>query len=80
MNLRIFYGMIITGVIVFVPVKGQNKDKAMFTVIKPGFFQNSILRDDQEVKEQISPLKENKIFVVDLSGYQLPNKIGRAHV
>jgi bleomycin hydrolase len=75
MNLRNLYGMIITGLMVFLPVNGQNKDKAIFTVPKPGFYQNSILKDDREVKEQITPSKENKVFIVDLSGYQLPNKI-----
>ena len=75
MNLRNLYGMIITGLMVFMPVNGQNKDKAIFTVPKPGFYQNSILKDDREVKEQITPSKENKVFIVDLSGYQLPNKI-----
>jgi bleomycin hydrolase len=59
----------------FLPVNGQNKDKAVFIVPKPGFYQNSILKDDREVKEQITPLKENKVFGVDLSGYQLPNKV-----
>ena len=75
MNLKNLYGMIITGLMVFLPVNGQNKDKAIFTVPKPGFYQNSILKDDREVKEQITPSKENKVFVVDLSSYQLPNKI-----
>jgi bleomycin hydrolase len=67
--------MIITGLMLFLPVNGQNKDKAVFTVPKPGFYQNSILKDDHEVKELITPVKENKVFGVDLSGYQLPNKM-----
>ena len=75
MNLRNLYSIIITGLMFFLPVNGQNKDKAVFIVPKPGFYQNSILKDDREVKEQITPLKENKVFGVDLSGYQLPNKV-----
>ena len=75
MNLRSLYGIIVTGVVLLMPVNGQNKDKATFIVPKLGFYQNSILKDDREVKEQISPLKERKIFTVDLSGYQLPNKM-----
>lgn len=67
--------VLFTGLVVFIPVKGQNKDKGMFMVTRSGFFQNSILKDDREVKEQLSPSNENKIFVVDLSAYQLPNKI-----
>jgi Aminopeptidase C len=75
MNLRKLCGLIITGLLTFLPVNGQNKDKAVFNVPKPGFYQNSIMKDDREVKEQITPLKENKVFGVDLSGYQLPNKV-----
>jgi bleomycin hydrolase len=75
MNLRKIYGMIITALVLFMPVNGQNKDKAVFTVPKPGFYQNSILKDDREVKEHLNTLKENKVFGVDLSGYQLPNKV-----
>jgi bleomycin hydrolase len=67
--------MLITGIMVFLPANGQNKDKAIFTVTKPGFYQNSILKDDRDVKEQITPQKENKIFSIDLSGYQLPDKM-----
>ncbi len=75
MNLRKLCGLIITGLLTFLPVNGQNKDKAVFNIPKPGFYQNSIMKDDREVKEQITPLKENKVFGVDLSGYQLPNKV-----
>ena len=75
MNLRIFYGIIISGLVLFMPVNGQNKDKAIFTVPKPGFYQNSIMKDDREVKEQTTPLKENKVLGVDLTSYQIPNKV-----
>ena len=75
MNLRIFYGIIISGLVLFMPVNGQNKDKAIFTVPKPGFYQNSIMKDDREVKGKTTPIKENKILGVDLTGYQLPNKV-----
>ena len=74
MNLRTLFSIIIAG-IVLMPVYSQNKDKAIFTVPKPGFYQNSILKDDQEVKEKLTPLKENRELVVDQSGYQLPNKV-----
>jgi len=57
------------------PIAGQNKDKAIFTVPKPGFYQNSILKDEQEVKGKLTPLKENRELVVDQSGYLLPNKV-----
>jgi bleomycin hydrolase len=74
MNLRTLFSIIIAG-IVLMPVSSQNKDKAIFTVPKPGFYQNSILKDDQEVKGKLTPLKENRELVVDQSGYQLPNKV-----
>ena len=56
-------------------VNGQNKDKAVFRESKPGFFQNSILRDDREVREKAEPVKIHKNFAVDLSNYSLPNKV-----
>ncbi|MCJ7446840.1 MAG: hypothetical protein MUO72_04040 [Bacteroidales bacterium] len=59
---------------VSVSVSGQNKDKAVFRAPQPGFFQNSILRDDREVKERIEPARVNKSFMVDLSSASLPNK------
>lgn len=75
MKLRNLYGLIIAGVVLVLPVAGQNKDKAIFTVPKPGFFQNSIMKDDQEVKERTAVSTENKEFRVDLSGQQLPDKV-----
>jgi len=58
-----------------VNLSGQNKDKAVFRELKPGFFQNSILKDDRNVKEKMEPEKTRKIFAVDLSGISMPNKI-----
>ena len=75
MKLKILIGMSVTALMLYMPVAAQNKDKAIFTVPKPGFYQNSILKDDQEVKEKSTPLKENRELVVDQSGYQLPNKV-----
>jgi bleomycin hydrolase len=56
-------------------VCAQNKDKAVFRETKPGFYQNSILRDDREVKERNEPVQVRKSFVVDLSSASLPNTI-----
>ena len=75
MNLRNLFSMIITGLLLILPASGQNKDKAIFIVPKPGFYQNSIMKDDREVRERLNPVKENKVLSVDLSGYQLPNKV-----
>jgi len=56
-------------------IYAQNKDKAVFREFKPGFYQNSILRDDREVKEKIEPARSGKSFAVDLTNIALPNKI-----
>lgn len=59
----------------FVNSSGQNKDKAVFRESKPGFYQNSILKDDREVRDKIEPARINKTFVVDLTNASLPNKL-----
>ena len=61
--------------IVLQRVSSQNTDKAIFRESKPGFYQNSILRDDREVNERVEPAIVNKSFVVDLTSASLPNKI-----
>jgi bleomycin hydrolase len=60
---------------VFLNVSGQNKDKAVFREVKPGFYQYSILRDDREVHEKIAPEPVRRNFVVDLSAASLPNTL-----
>ena len=54
---------------------GQNKDKATFIISKPGFYQNSILRDDREVRDKVELIKVSSHFAVDFSSATLPNKI-----
>jgi hypothetical protein len=54
-------------------VHGQNKDKAVFKEVKPGYYQNIILKEDQEMKEKNKPAP-GKNFTVDLSGISLPNR------
>ena len=54
---------------------GQNKDKAVFRESKPGYYQNSILKDDREVKEKSVQIETSKFFSVDLSNINLPNKL-----
>jgi len=61
--------------ICLLPAVAQNKDKAAFVSPKPGFYDNSILRDDREVNERQAAPVDHKFFTVDLSGYQLPNKV-----
>jgi bleomycin hydrolase len=56
-------------------LKAQNKDKAVFTVKKQGFYENSILRDDSQMKEKLEEPKVRKKFAMDFSSASLPNKV-----
>lgn len=70
----VFAGMILIGSITG-SLNGQNKDKATFIDPQPGFYQNSILRDDRELREKDEPARDDRYLGVDLSGSPLPNKI-----
>ena len=59
---------------VSIHVTGQNKDKAIFREYKTGFYQDSILRDDQELNAKSALPEVNTSFVVDLTSVSLPNK------
>jgi bleomycin hydrolase len=74
-TLRIIQAMIMTGLIFYVPVNAQNKVRAIFVTPKPGFFQNSVMKDDREVTERLSPPAEYKILTVDLSDNHYPAKV-----
>jgi bleomycin hydrolase len=74
MTKKILIGTLIISFSIVLTLNGQNKDKAIFREPKPGYFQNSILKDDREVKEKTEPAVLNKIFAVDLSKASLPNK------
>ena len=47
----------------------------MFRNSEPGFYQNSILRDDRELNNKVAPAAVTRYFVADQSGLDLPNKI-----
>ena len=51
------------------------KDKAVFQVSVPGFYQNSILKDIRNVDSASSEIPTEKIFIMDQSSIDLPNKI-----
>jgi bleomycin hydrolase len=74
MKMKNSVSLLLTILVAFSPLFGQNKDKAVFRVNEPGFYQNSILRDNREVEERQAPVKVNRSFVADMSGMQLPNK------
>jgi bleomycin hydrolase len=75
MKMKILTIVLMMSCIVLQSISAQNKDKAIFRESNPGFYQNSILRDDREVNERKEPAKVNKSFVVDLTSASLPNKI-----
>ncbi len=70
---------VFTGIIILFTItlslQGQNKDRAVFRESRPGYYQNSIMKDDRVVKEKMRPEKPRRSFVVDLSAANLPNKI-----
>jgi bleomycin hydrolase len=51
------------------------KDKAIFLESKPGFYQNSILKDIRALDEAKEPAKSEKRFHLDFTGMDLPNKV-----
>jgi bleomycin hydrolase len=56
------------------PVVAQNQDKAVFKEYQPGYFENTILRDNREV-QQTGSSEIRRSLRVDLSAAVLPNKI-----
>ncbi len=74
MKIKNLISVVFTCVVIVLPLNGQNKDKAIFRTNEPGYYQKNILKDVQDVKERKTPQVAGRSFVVDLSGYQLPNK------
>lgn len=75
MKRKFFLITVILAVPFCMALKGQNKDKAIFKESKPGYFQNSILKDDRDVKAKSEPAKVSRYLTVDLSNASLPNKL-----
>jgi len=70
--------VLVFAIILGLPVallQGQNKDKVTFITPEPGFYQNSILRDDREVKEKTEASEPRRILTMDMSGRDLPNQV-----
>jgi bleomycin hydrolase len=57
------------------PATAQNKDKALFRNVETGYFQNTILRDVQDVNSRNATVTASRNFVIDLTSTNLPNKI-----
>ena len=62
MKMKIFTITVILSCSVILTLNGQNKDKAVFRESKPGFYQNSIMKDDREVHEKAEPVKVNQVI------------------
>ena len=75
MNLHKLTRLIFLLLIICIPANSQNKDKAVFIAPKPGFYQNSIVKDDHDYNAQKGSVKEKKTFSVDLSSSQFPVKV-----
>ncbi len=56
-------------------VFAQSKDKAVFKPYKPGYYQNVIMKDVHAFQQKQHPPKNRKLFLMDQSGLQLPNKV-----
>lgn len=53
----------------------QPKDKGTMTDPKPGYFQNTILKDGQDFEKSQAPDKKVKKFMTDVTGMEFPNKV-----
>jgi len=68
-------GLIVLLTFIILPIFAQQKDKSKFTAYKPGFYQNTILKDVRHVAEQQKTKEVHKRFEMDQSGMELPNKV-----
>ncbi len=55
--------------------EGRSEDKAVFQEYKPGFYQNFILKDVNAIQKKEHPKKSVRLFRMDQSGLDLPNKL-----
>ena len=70
--------LILISVAIFIAISvfAQSKsDKATFKDYKPGYYQNSILKDVRHVNEQLENKPVHKYFQMDQSSYDVPNKV-----
>ena len=56
-------------------VSAQKKDKSMFRDYEPGFYQNFILKDVQNVNKELDKKAPYRHFQMDHSNLVLPNKV-----
>jgi bleomycin hydrolase len=53
----------------------QQRTKSTFVERRPGYFENSVLKDNRAVEERLNPVETRKSFRVDFSGMEFPNKV-----
>ena len=58
---------------VFIGIIFSQNDRAYFKEVEPGFYQNFILKDISEFKENSEEKEIRKIFILDQTGDNLPN-------
>lgn len=72
--LKIFTTLII-GSLLFLPAHSQKRDKAVFSSPKPGYYQNTIMKEEKEAVARHNPGSARKVLSVDLSGLSFPSKV-----
>jgi bleomycin hydrolase len=74
MKILSFYGTVAIFLIIAIPASSQPV-QGIFRSPQPGFFQNSILKDDRDINEKMTPAVVPANFAADLSSLALPNKM-----
>ena len=67
--------LILSLILIYIGTFGQNTDKAIFKEYAPNSFMNMIMMDNSNVERAQTPEKKDKIFFMDQSNLNLPNKI-----
>jgi bleomycin hydrolase len=66
---------VLLALLLVAPVDAQNKDKAVFKEWQPGYFENTILRDNREMQQKTGLPEIRRSLRVDLTAAVLPNKV-----
>ena len=68
-------GLVLLSLLIGSASFAQKKDKAIFKEYKPGYYQNSILKDIRNIDNKLDKKENEKIFFMDQSKMKLPNKL-----
>lgn len=72
---EVFLSSLLTFLILFSFTQNVKTDNVIFKEYKPGYYQNSILKDLRAVEERKKPEVKEKRLQMDMSGIDLPNKL-----